>query len=167
MSGKNINGDGASQGIGAALVEAFLKEVVTLSMSAASPSLLLVNYDIGQQETAAKAVDAAIRRCTTTDVLVNNAGSYKRWPSGEERRNQGFHKDSRGDSKQILGATILGTGGDEVIHCVLDMMYAKAEYTVMQRAVHIHPTVAEQLPTILGELRPLTAVAPNGTQASG
>ena len=72
-----------------------------------------------------------------------------------------------GDSKQILGAAILGTGGDEVIHCILDMMYAKAQYTVMQRAMHIHPTVAELLPTILGELKPLAAMVPSTTQASG
>src|SRR5262249_29964745 len=68
-----------------------------------------------------------------------------------------------GESKQILGAAILGTGGDEVIHCVLDLMYAKAQYTVMQRAMHIHPTVAELLPTILGELKPLESLAPNAT----
>jgi len=68
-----------------------------------------------------------------------------------------------GESKQILGAAILGTGGDEVIHCVLDMMYTKAPYTVMQRAMHIHPTVAELLPTILGELKPLKSLAPNAT----
>ena len=57
------------------------------------------------------------------------------------------------DTKQILGAAVLGPGGDEVIHCVLDLMYAKTPYTVMQRAVHIHPTVAEHIPTMLGELR--------------
>lgn len=60
------------------------------------------------------------------------------------------------ETKQFLGASILGTGGDEVVHTILDMMYAKAPYTVMQRAVHIHPTVAEFLPTLLGDLRPLT-----------
>lgn len=59
------------------------------------------------------------------------------------------------DSKEILGATILGTGGDEAIHCVLDTMYARAPYTVLQRAMHIHPTVCELIPTILGELKPL------------
>jgi len=58
-------------------------------------------------------------------------------------------------TKEILGATILGVGGDEAIHCVLDLMYAKAPYTAMQRMVHIHPTVAELLPTLLGELAPL------------
>jgi pyruvate/2-oxoglutarate dehydrogenase complex dihydrolipoamide dehydrogenase (E3) component len=59
------------------------------------------------------------------------------------------------DTRQILGAAILGMGGDEVIHCILDVMYAKAPYTVMQRAMHIHPTVSELLPTVLGELKPL------------
>jgi pyruvate/2-oxoglutarate dehydrogenase complex dihydrolipoamide dehydrogenase (E3) component len=59
------------------------------------------------------------------------------------------------ETKLILGANILGTGGDEAIHCILDMMYACAPYTVMQRAVHIHPTVSELIPTMLGELKPL------------
>jgi pyruvate/2-oxoglutarate dehydrogenase complex dihydrolipoamide dehydrogenase (E3) component len=59
------------------------------------------------------------------------------------------------DSKQILGASLLGLGGDEVIHCILDLMYAKAPYTVMQRAMHIHPTVSEFIPTMLGDLKPL------------
>ena len=59
------------------------------------------------------------------------------------------------DSKQILGASFLGLSGDEVIHCVLDIMYAKAPYTVMQRAMHIHPTVSELIPTMLGDLKPL------------
>jgi pyruvate/2-oxoglutarate dehydrogenase complex dihydrolipoamide dehydrogenase (E3) component len=59
------------------------------------------------------------------------------------------------DSKEILGATIIGLNGDEVIHSITDMMYAKAPYTVIQRAVHIHPTVSELIPTILGELKPL------------
>ncbi len=59
------------------------------------------------------------------------------------------------ESKEILGAAILGTGGDEAIHCVLDVMYSKQPYTTLQHAVHIHPTVAELIPTILGELKPL------------
>jgi pyruvate/2-oxoglutarate dehydrogenase complex dihydrolipoamide dehydrogenase (E3) component len=74
----------------------------------------------------------------------------------EKGETQGFMKITvDADSKQILGAAVLGPGGDEVIHCVLDLMYAKSPYTVMQRAMHIHPTVAELLPTILGELKPL------------
>ena len=59
------------------------------------------------------------------------------------------------DTRLILGAAILGTGGDEVIHSILDVMYAKAPYTVIQRAVHIHPTVSELVPTLLGDLKPL------------
>jgi pyruvate/2-oxoglutarate dehydrogenase complex dihydrolipoamide dehydrogenase (E3) component len=74
----------------------------------------------------------------------------------EKGETQGFMKVLvDGDSKEILGASILGTSGDEVIHCVLDMMYARAPYTVMQRAMHIHPTVSELIPTMLGELRPI------------
>jgi len=76
--------------------------------------------------------------------------------AAEKGETQGFMKvlvDA--DSKEILGGTILGTSGDEAIHCVLDMMYARAPYTVMQRAMHIHPTVSELIPTILGELQPL------------
>ena len=60
-----------------------------------------------------------------------------------------------GQTHEILGAAILGTGGDEAIHSILDVMYAKAPYTVIRRAVHIHPTVSELIPTMLGELQPL------------
>jgi pyruvate/2-oxoglutarate dehydrogenase complex dihydrolipoamide dehydrogenase (E3) component len=74
----------------------------------------------------------------------------------EKGETQGFMKilvDA--GSREILGASILGTGGDEAIHCILDTMYAKAPYTVVQRAVHIHPTVSELIPTMLGDLKPL------------
>jgi pyruvate/2-oxoglutarate dehydrogenase complex dihydrolipoamide dehydrogenase (E3) component len=57
-------------------------------------------------------------------------------------------------SKQILGAAVFGTGGDEVIHCVLDTMYAKAPYSLLQQAMHIHPTVSELIPTLLEGLAP-------------
>ena len=59
------------------------------------------------------------------------------------------------ETKKILGAAILGIGGDEVVHTVLEVMYADAPYTVMQRAVHIHPTVTELIPTLLADLKPL------------
>jgi pyruvate/2-oxoglutarate dehydrogenase complex dihydrolipoamide dehydrogenase (E3) component len=59
-------------------------------------------------------------------------------------------------SKQILGAAILGVSGDEVIHLLLDAMYAKAPYTTISRAMHIHPTVSELIPTLLQGLEPLT-----------
>jgi pyruvate/2-oxoglutarate dehydrogenase complex dihydrolipoamide dehydrogenase (E3) component len=55
--------------------------------------------------------------------------------------------------RQILGAALLGVGGDEVVHTILDVMYAKAPYDVIKRAMHIHPTVSELLPTMLAELK--------------
>jgi pyruvate/2-oxoglutarate dehydrogenase complex dihydrolipoamide dehydrogenase (E3) component len=58
------------------------------------------------------------------------------------------------DSKRILGAAILGTGGDEAVHCITATMYADVPYTTLQRSVLIHPTVSELIPTVLGELRP-------------
>jgi pyruvate/2-oxoglutarate dehydrogenase complex dihydrolipoamide dehydrogenase (E3) component len=78
----------------------------------------------------------------------------------EKGETEGFMKvlvDAQ--SKQILGASILGTGGDEAIHCIIDTMYARAPYTNIQRAVHIHPTVSELLPTVFGDLKPLEAIS--------
>ena len=72
----------------------------------------------------------------------------------EKGETQGFMRILvDGDSKEILGASLLGTGCDEAVHAILDLMYAKAPYTVMQRAMHIHPTVSELLPTVLGALK--------------
>jgi pyruvate/2-oxoglutarate dehydrogenase complex dihydrolipoamide dehydrogenase (E3) component len=74
----------------------------------------------------------------------------------EKGETQGFMKiivDEQ--THEILGAAILGTGGDEAIHSISDVMYSRAPYTVIQRAVHIHPTVSELIPTMLGELQPL------------
>jgi pyruvate/2-oxoglutarate dehydrogenase complex dihydrolipoamide dehydrogenase (E3) component len=59
--------------------------------------------------------------------------------------------------EHILGAALLGIEGDEVIHCLIDLMYAKASYRLLQQAMHIHPTVSELLPTLLGMLKPLDA----------
>jgi pyruvate/2-oxoglutarate dehydrogenase complex dihydrolipoamide dehydrogenase (E3) component len=56
---------------------------------------------------------------------------------------------------KFLGASIFGTGGDEVIHTIAELMYADAPFTVMRDGVHIHPTVSELLPTLLGKLEPL------------
>jgi pyruvate/2-oxoglutarate dehydrogenase complex dihydrolipoamide dehydrogenase (E3) component len=58
------------------------------------------------------------------------------------------------DSKELLGAAILGLNGDEIVHSLLDVMYAKKPYTTIQRAVHIHPTVTELVPTLLQQLKP-------------
>jgi len=76
----------------------------------------------------------------------------------EKGETQGFMKilvDA--ETHEILGAALLGTGCDEAVHSILDVMYAKAPYTVIQRAMHIHPTVSELIPTMLGELLPLSA----------
>jgi len=110
-------------------------------------------------------IDPPLGRCGMTErdartsgrrVLIGARPMTRVGRAIEKGESQGFMKvlvDA--DSKEILGAAILGTGGDEVIHCILDMMYARAPYTVLQRAMHIHPTVSELIPTILGELQPL------------
>jgi pyruvate/2-oxoglutarate dehydrogenase complex dihydrolipoamide dehydrogenase (E3) component len=75
----------------------------------------------------------------------------------EAGETQGFMKvlvDA--DSGELLGAALLGLNGDEIVHSLLDVMYAKRPYTTIQRAVHIHPTVSELIPTLLGTLKPLT-----------
>jgi pyruvate/2-oxoglutarate dehydrogenase complex dihydrolipoamide dehydrogenase (E3) component len=75
----------------------------------------------------------------------------------EKGETQGFMKivvDAQ--THEILGAAILGTGRDEAIHSSLDVMYARAPHTVIQQAMRIHPTVSEVIPTILGELQPLS-----------
>jgi pyruvate/2-oxoglutarate dehydrogenase complex dihydrolipoamide dehydrogenase (E3) component len=88
-------------------------------------------------------------------VLVGKRPMTKVGRAVEKGETLGFMKILvDGDSKAILGAAILGVGGDEVVHVLLDVMYAKAPYTVVQRAMHIHPTVAELLPTVLGSLQP-------------
>ncbi len=93
-------------------------------------------------------------RATGRKLLIGKRPMTKVGRAVEKGESQGFMKvvvDA--ETRQILGAAILGTGGDEAIHCILDTMYAKAPYTVIQRAVHIHPTVCELIPTMLGEMK--------------
>jgi pyruvate/2-oxoglutarate dehydrogenase complex dihydrolipoamide dehydrogenase (E3) component len=74
----------------------------------------------------------------------------------EKGETQGFMKvlvDT--ESQKILGASILGTGGDEAIHCILTAMYSGQTASLLRRSVHIHPTVAELIPTVFGELKPM------------
>ena len=74
----------------------------------------------------------------------------------EKGETQGFLKAYvDADTKQILGATFLGTGCDEVIHSVLYAMYAHAPYTIFLEAMPIHPTVSELLPSLFEALEPL------------
>ena len=108
--------------------------------------------------------DPPLGRCGMTDAEIRKSGRAAlatRLPMSrvsravEKGETQGFIKVSvDAETKHILGAAILGTGGDEVVHVLLDVMYAKAPYTVVQRAMHIHPTVAEFLPTVLSKLEP-------------
>jgi pyruvate/2-oxoglutarate dehydrogenase complex dihydrolipoamide dehydrogenase (E3) component len=107
-------------------------------------------------------IDPPLGRCGMTDAEIRTSGRralMAKYPmvrvsrAYEKGETQGFMKICvDAETKQILGAAILGIGGDEVIHVLLDVMYAKAPYTVVQRAMHIHPTVAEYLPTILAKL---------------
>lgn len=107
-------------------------------------------------------VDPPLGRCGMTEtearrsgrrVLLGKRAMTRVGRAVEKGETQGFMKVVvDGDSREILGASILGVEGDEAIHCILDVMYAKAPYTLLQRAVHIHPTVSELIPTVLGEL---------------
>ena len=110
-------------------------------------------------------VDPALGRAGMTETEVRNSGKKAligRRPMTkvsraiEKGETDGFMKilvDA--ETKRILGAGILGIEGDEIIHSILDVMYAKAPYTVIQRAMHIHPTVSELIPTMFGEMKPL------------
>ena len=107
-------------------------------------------------------VDPPLGRAGLTEAEARKSGRrilIGRRPMSEVARavekgeTQGFIKivvDA--DSHQILGASVLGVGGDEVVHCILDIMYAKAPYTTLRRAMHIHPTVSEHVPAVLSEL---------------
>jgi pyruvate/2-oxoglutarate dehydrogenase complex dihydrolipoamide dehydrogenase (E3) component len=109
-------------------------------------------------------IDPPLGRCGMTDAEIRKSGRSAlaaKYPmtqvtrAYEKAETQGFIKVCvDAETKQILGAAILGVGGDEVIHVLLDVMYAKAPYTVVQRAMHIHPTVAEYLPIIFDKLEP-------------
>jgi len=92
------------------------------------------------------------RKALMGKYLMSDVGRAK-----ERSETQGFMKVMvDAETRQILGAAILGVGGDEAIHSLLDIMYAKAPYTVVSRAMHIHPTVSELIPTMLQDLKPLS-----------
>ena len=90
------------------------------------------------------------------DVLIGKMPMTRVGRARERSETDGFMKIliDAADNK-ILGAAIFGIGGDEIIHSLLDIMYADVPYTVIQRATHIHPTVTELIPTLLGNLEPL------------
>lgn len=103
---------------------------------------------VGMTETQARASDR--------NILIGKRPMEKIARAKEKGETKGFMKiliDANTD--KILGAAILGIEGDEIIHSILDIMYADEPYTTIQRAVHIHPTVSELIPTMLENLEPL------------
>ena len=89
-------------------------------------------------------------------ALVGKRPMTKVGRAVEKGETQGFMKvvvDA--DTEEILGAAILGVGGDEVVQDILDVMTAKLPYTAISRTMHIHPTVSELVPTMLQDLTPL------------
>jgi pyruvate/2-oxoglutarate dehydrogenase complex dihydrolipoamide dehydrogenase (E3) component len=100
-------------------------------------------------------------RATGRPALVGVMPMSRVGRAKERGETQGFMKvlvDAQ--TERILGATLLCIEGDEIVHSLLDVMAAGASYRVVQRAVHIHPTVSELIPTLLGQLVPLPPQAP-------
>jgi pyruvate/2-oxoglutarate dehydrogenase complex dihydrolipoamide dehydrogenase (E3) component len=94
-------------------------------------------------------------RKTGRKLLISKRPMTKVGRAIEKGETKGFMKIvADAENKKILGAAILGTGGDEAIHGILDMMNAGADYPTLQWAVPIHPTVSELIPTVLGDLKP-------------
>ncbi|MGI9407665.1 MAG: FAD-containing oxidoreductase [Hyphomicrobiaceae bacterium] len=114
---------------------------------------LFIDPPLGRVGLTEREVRESGRNALVGKMMMTRVGRAR-----ERSETQGFMKilvDAESD--KILGAAILGIGGDEIIHSVLDVMYAGAPYTVIQRAVHVHPTVTELIPTMLGGLKPLTS----------
>ena len=112
---------------------------------------LFIDPPLGRAGMTAGQVRASGRK-----ALVGKRPMTKVGRAVEKGETQGFMKvvvDA--DTNEILGAAILGVGGDEAIHAILDIMSAKAPYTTLSRTMHIHPTVSELIPTVLQEMSPL------------
>jgi pyruvate/2-oxoglutarate dehydrogenase complex dihydrolipoamide dehydrogenase (E3) component len=109
---------------------------------------LYIDPPLGRAGMTEQQVRETGRKALVSKMMMARVGRAR-----ERGETQGFVKvliDE--ETKKILGAAILGIGGDEIIHSILDVMYAGAPYTVIQRAVHIHPTVTELIPTMLHDL---------------
>ncbi|NIR32266.1 MAG: FAD-containing oxidoreductase [Gammaproteobacteria bacterium] len=112
---------------------------------------LYTDPPLGRVGMTEREVRASGRKAVVGKMMMSRVGRAR-----ERSETQGFMKvfiDEQ--TREILGAAVLGIGGDEVVHSILDVMYAGAPYTTIQRAVHIHPTVTELIPTLLGDLKPL------------
>jgi pyruvate/2-oxoglutarate dehydrogenase complex dihydrolipoamide dehydrogenase (E3) component len=113
---------------------------------------LYIDPPLGRAGMTEREVRASGRKALVARMPMENVSR-----AYERSETQGFMKilvDA--ETKKILGAALLGIEGDEVIHSVLDVMYAGAPYTTIQRAMHIHPTVSEMIPSLLADLQPLT-----------
>ncbi len=102
-------------------------------------------------------------RASGRPLLIGSRPMTRVGRAVEKDETQGFMKvivDA--ETRRILGASILGTSGDEAIHGILDIMNADVPCDVLERAVPIHPTVSELIPTVLSELRPAEDVEQNG-----
>ena len=112
---------------------------------------LYIDPPLGRAGVTEREARASGRKALVGRMMMSRVGRAR-----ERGETQGFMKilvDA--ESKLILGAALLGIEADEAIHSILDVMYAGAPYTVIQNAVHIHPTVTELIPTLLGDLKPL------------
>lgn len=112
---------------------------------------LFIDPPLGRVGMTEREVRTSGRKALVGKRMMTRVGRAREF--GETR---GFMKVMvDAENQAILGAAILGLHGDEAVHSLLDVMYAKRPYTVISRAVHIHPTVAELIPTVLQELQPL------------
>jgi pyruvate/2-oxoglutarate dehydrogenase complex dihydrolipoamide dehydrogenase (E3) component len=112
---------------------------------------LFIDPPLGRVGMSENEVRKSGRKALVAKMPMSRVGRAR-----ERGETQGFMKvlvDA--ESRHFLGAALLGIEGDEVIHAIADLMYAHAPCTIMQRAVHVHPTVSELLPTLLGTLEPL------------
>jgi pyruvate/2-oxoglutarate dehydrogenase complex dihydrolipoamide dehydrogenase (E3) component len=113
---------------------------------------LFIDPPLGRVGMSEREVRASGKKALVGTMMMSRVG--RALERGETQGSMSVLIDA--ETKRILGAAILGIESDEVIHSILDVMYAGAPYTVIQRAMHIHPTVSELIPTLLGDLKPLT-----------
>lgn len=112
---------------------------------------LYIDPPLGRCGMTEKEVRKSGRRALIGKMMMSRVGR-----AVEKGETDGFMKivvDA--ETKEILGASLLGIECDEIIHVIIDVMYARAPYTIIQRAMHIHPTVSELIPTLLGSLKPM------------
>jgi pyruvate/2-oxoglutarate dehydrogenase complex dihydrolipoamide dehydrogenase (E3) component len=113
---------------------------------------LFTDPPLGRAGMTEREVRASGKKALIGKMMMDRVGRAR-----ERGETQGFMKvivDA--ESRKILGAALLGIEGDEVVHSILDVMYANATCDVITHAMHIHPTVSELIPTLLGDLKSLS-----------